>query len=90
MQGAQQFGYIFDVRTPRTVEVETLFGREKYEILNVLDFTSARKRMSVIVKSPNLKIILFCKVGIIKLKIFKIVFIQMHYIYVYINFASGC
>ncbi|XKL65925.1 hypothetical protein PGB90_009345 [Kerria lacca] len=44
-----------------TVEVETLFGREKYEILNVLDFTSARKRMSVIVKTPNLKIILFCK-----------------------------
>lgn len=60
--GAQQFGFIFDARTPHTVEVSTLFGREKYEILNVLDFTSARKRMSVIVRTADDKIILYCKV----------------------------
>lgn len=27
--------------------------REKYEILNVLEFTSTRKRMSVIVRTPT-------------------------------------
>lgn len=33
----------------------------RYEILTVLEFTSARKRMSVIVRDPNGKIKLFCK-----------------------------
>lgn len=62
--GAQDFGFTFDTRTPHSVEINTLFGREKYEILNVLDFTSARKRMSVIVKTANDKIILYCKVRV--------------------------
>lgn len=65
LQGAQQYGFTFDARTPHSVEVETVFGREKYELLNVLDFTSARKRMSVIVKNMHGKIILFCKVRIV-------------------------
>lgn len=63
LQGAQEFGYIFDVRTPTSVEIVTLSGREKFEMLNVLDFTSARKRMSVIVRTADNKIILFCKVS---------------------------
>ncbi|TID29794.1 hypothetical protein CANINC_001609 [Pichia inconspicua] len=33
----------------------------EYEILDIVDFTSARKRMSVIVKFPDGKIYLFCK-----------------------------
>lgn len=32
-----------------------------YEILNVVHFTSARKRMSVIVRTPEGEIVLFCK-----------------------------
>ncbi|XP_065215293.1 probable phospholipid-transporting ATPase IA isoform X3 [Planococcus citri] len=59
--GAQDFGFTFDTRTPHSVEINTVFGREKYEILNVLDFTSARKRMSVIVRTADDKIILYCK-----------------------------
>jgi phospholipid-transporting ATPase len=35
--------------------------RERYEILNVIEFTSARKRMSVIVRLPTGEIKIFCK-----------------------------
>jgi magnesium-transporting ATPase (P-type) len=35
--------------------------REKYELLNVIEFTSARKRMTVIVKDPQGKIICMTK-----------------------------
>jgi len=35
---------------------------ERYEILNVIGFTSARRRMSVIVRTPDSGIKLFCKV----------------------------
>uniref|UniRef100_F1LG79 Phospholipid-transporting ATPase IA n=1 Tax=Ascaris suum TaxID=6253 RepID=F1LG79_ASCSU len=34
---------------------------EKYEVLNVLEFTSTRRRMGVIVKSPSSKIKLYIK-----------------------------
>lgn len=61
VQGASKFGYVFQNRTPNTIEV-TIFGvKEVYEILTVIDFTSARKRMSVIVKDSNGNIKLYCK-----------------------------
>lgn len=34
---------------------------EKYEILNVVEFSSARKRMSIVVKFPDGRICVFCK-----------------------------
>lgn len=43
------------------MEIVALGERFRYEILNVIEFTSARKRMSVIVKTPEGKIKLFCK-----------------------------
>lgn len=43
------------------MEIIALGERLRYEILNVIEFTSARKRMSVIVKTPDGKIKLFCK-----------------------------
>ncbi|XP_075212548.1 ATPase phospholipid transporting 8A1 isoform X3 [Lycorma delicatula] len=61
LQGAQSFGFVFETRTPNTVDVVILGKREQYEILNVLEFTSARKRMSVITRTPNGKIKLYCK-----------------------------
>lgn len=36
-------------------------GNEKYEVLNVLGFTSNRRRMSVIVRCPDGRIRLFIK-----------------------------
>ncbi|XP_063696555.1 phospholipid-transporting ATPase IA isoform X8 [Culicoides brevitarsis] len=59
--GAQKFGYIFETRTPHHVEVDALGVTEKYEILNVLEFTSTRKRMSVITRNSKGEIKLYCK-----------------------------
>ncbi|XP_014207463.1 probable phospholipid-transporting ATPase IA isoform X3 [Copidosoma floridanum] len=61
VDGAKRFGYVFDSRTPHYVEVQALGERERYEILNVIEFTSARKRMSVLVRMPNGRIKIFCK-----------------------------
>lgn len=61
MDGARTFNYVFDTRTPSYVEIVALGETLRYEILNVIEFTSARKRMSVIVKTPEGKIKIFCK-----------------------------
>jgi phospholipid-transporting ATPase len=61
VKGACQFGYVFDTRTPNHVEIDALGTREHYEVLNVLEFTSTRKRMSVIVRNPDGQIKLYCK-----------------------------
>ncbi|KAH8300651.1 hypothetical protein KR018_001323 [Drosophila ironensis] len=61
VEGAHKFGYIFDTRTPEYVEINALGERKRYEVLNVLEFTSSRKRMSLIVRTPDNRIKLFCK-----------------------------
>ncbi|XP_014253850.1 probable phospholipid-transporting ATPase IA isoform X3 [Cimex lectularius] len=61
LQGARNYGFAFDTRLPNSVEIIAMGKRETYEILQVIEFTSARKRMSVITKTPSGKIILFCK-----------------------------
>lgn len=61
VQGASKFGYEFQNRTPNTIEITAFGVKEIYEILTVIDFTSARKRMSVIVKDPHGRIKLYCK-----------------------------
>lgn len=63
VQGAAQFGFTFVTRTPSAVEIMVLGQREKYEILHVIEFTSTRKRMSVIARTPDNKIKLYCKVS---------------------------
>lgn len=59
--GARRFGYEFDVRTPAYVEINALGVRHRFEVLNVLEFTSDRKRMSLIVRNEAGEIKLFCK-----------------------------
>lgn len=61
VSGAARFGYVFKSRTPDYVEIDAMGRKQTYEILNVLEFTSARKRMSVIVRDPAGKIKLLCK-----------------------------
>ncbi|XP_014614054.1 PREDICTED: probable phospholipid-transporting ATPase IA isoform X2 [Polistes canadensis] len=61
VDGARKYNYVFDTRTPAYVEIIALGERLRYEILNVIEFTSARKRMSVIVKTPTGEIKLLCK-----------------------------
>jgi phospholipid-transporting ATPase len=65
---AKRFGFFFKKRTVSSIEVEEQqLDPSKpnvvvtYEILNILEFSSKRKRMSVIARSSNGKIMLFCK-----------------------------
>ncbi|OKL59152.1 hypothetical protein UA08_05959 [Talaromyces atroroseus] len=65
---AQQLGYLVMDRQPRTLTIRTYpsgFDEEPtdevYEVLDVIEFTSSRKRMSVIVRMPDQQICVFCK-----------------------------
>ena len=52
---------MFTTRTPHFITI-SVFGREeRYEVLHVLEFTSARKRMSVILRTASGDIKLFTK-----------------------------
>ncbi|KNC84425.1 hypothetical protein SARC_03353 [Sphaeroforma arctica JP610] len=57
----KQLGFSFNVRTPKSVIINVLGQDETYEVLAVLEFNSARKRMSVIVRTPSGSIMLLCK-----------------------------
>lgn len=61
MEGARHFGFRFETRTPEFVTIKVLDHEERYEILNVLEFSSNRKRMSVVVRNQSGQIKLFCK-----------------------------
>uniref|UniRef100_A0AAY4DHN0 Phospholipid-transporting ATPase n=1 Tax=Denticeps clupeoides TaxID=299321 RepID=A0AAY4DHN0_9TELE len=61
VRAARNLGFVFSGRTPDSVIMESLGDEEKYELLNVLEFTSSRKRMSVIMRTPSGRIRLYCK-----------------------------
>uniref|UniRef100_A0A8D2L090 Phospholipid-transporting ATPase n=1 Tax=Varanus komodoensis TaxID=61221 RepID=A0A8D2L090_VARKO len=61
VRAAKHLQFVFTGRTPDSVIIESLGQEERYELLNVLEFTSARKRMSVIVRTPTGKLRLYCK-----------------------------
>ncbi|XP_028401460.1 phospholipid-transporting ATPase IA-like isoform X1 [Dendronephthya gigantea] len=61
VEGAKLFGFSFNVRTPTSVIINAMGQEEVYEVLNVLEFNSTRKRMSVIMKTPSGQIKLYCK-----------------------------
>ncbi|KAI8541142.1 hypothetical protein RHMOL_Rhmol08G0039400 [Rhododendron molle] len=64
---AREFGFEFCKRTQSSVFVRERYPSSKkpierrYKILNLLDFTSKRKRMSVIVQDKDGQLFLFCK-----------------------------
>ncbi|KAL9323014.1 hypothetical protein ACSQ67_011067 [Phaseolus vulgaris] len=64
---AREFGFEFYRRTQSSVVIRERFAasgqvvQREYKILNLLDFTSKRKRMSVIARDEEGNIILFCK-----------------------------
>ncbi|KAL8190973.1 UNVERIFIED_CONTAM: Phospholipid-transporting ATPase IB, partial [Gekko kuhli] len=61
VKGAKKLGYAFTGRTPDSVIIDALGEEETFEILNVLEFSSNRKRMSVIVRTPAGQLRLYCK-----------------------------
>ncbi|XP_062873840.1 phospholipid-transporting ATPase ID [Trichomycterus rosablanca] len=58
---ARNFGFVFRSRSPESLCVEELGEERSYHLLAILDFNNVRKRMSVIVRSPEGKLSLYCK-----------------------------
>ncbi|XP_064404646.1 probable phospholipid-transporting ATPase IA isoform X2 [Halichondria panicea] len=61
VMAAIKLGVQFRERTPSSVIIDVFGTNEKYEVLNLLEFNSDRKRMSVIVRCPDGTIKLLCK-----------------------------
>ena len=68
VKGAQELGYILIDQQASTVTINT-FGKdlesdaldEVYQVLDVIEFSSERKRMSVVVRMPDNRICVICK-----------------------------
>uniref|UniRef100_A0A1D1Z7N5 Phospholipid-transporting ATPase n=2 Tax=Anthurium amnicola TaxID=1678845 RepID=A0A1D1Z7N5_9ARAE len=65
---AKNFGFFFYRRTPTLIKVRESHVEKmgkisdlSYEILNVLEFNSTRKRQSVVCRDPNGRLLLYCK-----------------------------
>ena len=67
---AKRFGFFFKARYTSAIEVDEPAASgasdsapetKRFEILNILEFNSTRKRMSVIARTPEGEIVLYCK-----------------------------
>ncbi|XP_014652933.1 PREDICTED: phospholipid-transporting ATPase FetA-like [Ceratotherium simum simum] len=58
---ARNFGFVFRSRTSETIMVVEMGETKVYQLLAILDFNNVRKRMSVIVRTPEGRVMLFCK-----------------------------
>uniref|UniRef100_A0A8C6PGZ6 Phospholipid-transporting ATPase n=1 Tax=Nothobranchius furzeri TaxID=105023 RepID=A0A8C6PGZ6_NOTFU len=58
---ARNFGFVFRSRTPDSISIVEMGKQQSYQLLAILDFNNVRKRMSVIVRSPEGKLCLYCK-----------------------------
>ena len=57
-----EYDHRFIERTPEDVTITTNTGaRRTFKVLNVIEFTSTRKRMSIIVRTPEGQIKLMSK-----------------------------
>ncbi|KAI5810975.1 phospholipid-translocating P-type ATPase [Peziza echinospora] len=68
VRAARELGYLVADRDVNYIYVKTFPNgpdggavTERYEILDVIEFSSARKRMSIVVRLPNNRICIFCK-----------------------------
>ncbi|KAI4279313.1 MAG: hypothetical protein LQ337_000344 [Flavoplaca oasis] len=69
VRGAQELGYMVVDRQTKTITIKShVIGRpdlaprlDTYHVLDVIEFSSLRKRMSVIVQMPDQRICVFCK-----------------------------
>lgn len=61
VKGVANFGIVFNSRQPDKIGVKFLDEEREYQLLNVLEFNSDRKRLSVILKDKTGTIKLYCK-----------------------------
>lgn len=59
--GAQKIGFEFVQRTPTECIIQAMGVTERYQVLNILEFNSDRKRMSTIVRTPSKQLRLYTK-----------------------------
>ncbi|KAJ3992228.1 phospholipid-transporting ATPase 1 [Lentinula boryana] len=58
---ARDVGFPFIYKGKDAVDIEVMGQKERYEVLKVLEFNSTRKRMSVVVRNPDGKLVLYTK-----------------------------
>lgn len=58
---AKCLGFVFHQRSPKSVEVMIDGNSIEYQILNIIEFNSDRKRMTVILRNPEGQIVLYTK-----------------------------
>ncbi|XP_038203420.1 phospholipid-transporting ATPase FetA [Arvicola amphibius] len=58
---SRNFGFVFSSRTSETITVIEMGKIRVYQLLAILDFSNERKRMSVVVRTPEDRVMLFCK-----------------------------
>ncbi|KAJ5485290.1 phospholipid-transporting ATPase DNF3 [Penicillium diatomitis] len=68
VMAAQDLGYLVTDRQSNTLTIRTYPNGvnepavdEVYEVMDVIEFSSSRKRMSVVVRMPDKRVCLFCK-----------------------------
>ncbi|KAI8909915.1 hypothetical protein DFJ77DRAFT_109181 [Powellomyces hirtus] len=61
VKGAQQLGARFHTRRPKSVTITHDGREEEYEVLNVNEFNSTRKRMSILCRAPDGTIKIYIK-----------------------------
>ncbi|KAJ8514613.1 hypothetical protein ONZ45_g7879 [Pleurotus djamor] len=58
---ARDAGFPFVGKSKDTLDIEVMGQAERYTLLRTLEFNSTRKRMSVVVRCPDGRLILYCK-----------------------------
>lgn len=58
---ARDVGFPFITRSKDAIDIEVMSQPERYVPMQMLEFNSTRKRMSVIVRNPQGQIVLYCK-----------------------------
>ena len=62
VEGAAMLGFKFTTRRPKSVSVLIDGdGEREYEVLNICEFNSTRKRMSAVLRCPDGRVRIYCK-----------------------------
>ncbi|KAJ3311213.1 hypothetical protein HDV04_004217 [Boothiomyces sp. JEL0838] len=61
VDGAKSLGYLFHTRKPKSVIIAVNGEDQEFEVLNINEFNSTRKRMSIVVRAADGRIRLFIK-----------------------------
>ncbi|KAJ2063155.1 aminophospholipid translocase [Coemansia sp. S146] len=61
VKGAALADFVFHTRKPRSIAVNIMGVDKEYEVLNINEFNSTRKRMSALLRCPDGSIKMYCK-----------------------------